>query len=266
MGARLRWSSVRVFWLPKAGNSLAEYEDAFWPREEQFFDSIPMRLAVADGATETSFSGLWARLLVTAYGRGRLTGENLPAELHRLRRAWRRCVGQKPLPWYAEEKLRWGAFSSLLGLTVLPPELPGAQAGRWRSMAVGDSCVVQARGDEMVCSLPFTRSDEFNSRPILVSSLDSDDATEVAANSASGSWQAGDIFYLMTDALAGWCLRGVESGEDVFARLNSIETQVQFEILVTDLRSTSDIEGLPVLKNDDVTLVQCTISSDSTTA
>ena len=102
--------ACHVFWLPKAGNTPAEYEDAFWPRHYCLDSSGPVRLAVADGATETSFSGLWARLLVAAYGRGRLTvDENEPA-LRRIRRIWKRAVGQKPLPWYAEEKLRSGAF------------------------------------------------------------------------------------------------------------------------------------------------------------
>src|SRR5579862_2824599 len=118
--------ACQVFWMPKEGNTLAEYEDAFWPREKQIGDTFPLRLAVADGATETSFSGLWARLLVAAYGRGRLAEGNLQSALDQIRHVWRRAVGQKPLPWYAEEKLRSGAYASLLGLTTLPPLAPEA--------------------------------------------------------------------------------------------------------------------------------------------
>ncbi len=253
--------ACHVFWMPKAGNSLAEYEDAFWPREVPFCESVPLRLAVADGATETSFSGLWARLLVTAYGRGRLTDESRADELRKIRRVWRRSVGQKPLPWYAEEKLRSGAYSSLLGLTIDPPQSPDERNGTWHATAVGDSCLVQVRGDEMVSSFPYSCSDEFNSRPLLVSSLDGEDESEIGAQTRSGQWQSGDTFFLMTDALAAWFLRGVEAGEQVFARLHAVETQAQFETLVTDLRSTSDGEGMPRLKNDDVTLVRCMMSS-----
>ncbi len=113
-------ASIRVFSLPKAGNSVAEYEDACWPRQaRELSDNI--HLAVADGATETSFSGLWARLLVNAYGRGRLTEAAWIHDLSKIRRVWQRAVGQKPLPWYAEEKLRLGAYSALTGVTIYPP-------------------------------------------------------------------------------------------------------------------------------------------------
>jgi len=249
--------ACHVFSMPKEGNTPAEYEDAFWPREALSFDSVPIRLAVADGATETSFSGLWARLLVTAYGRGRLAEKDWHIDLPKIRRAWRRAVGQKPLPWYAEEKLRAGAYSSLLGLTILSPQPRDAREGTWHALAVGDSCLVQARGDEMISSFPFSRADEFNSRPLLVSSLDSHDDAESEARQASGRWTSGDAFFLMTDALAAWCLRGVEADEQVIDGLRSVETQGQFESLVADLRGDVDDEGLPRLKNDDVTLVRC---------
>src|SRR5690242_8121771 len=94
---------LRVFWQPKAGNSAAEYEDACWPRESGDRSGVT-HLAVADGATETSFSGLWARLLVKAYGRGLLAEATWDEDLSKIRRVWQRAVGQKPLPWYAEEK------------------------------------------------------------------------------------------------------------------------------------------------------------------
>jgi hypothetical protein len=248
---------TRVFWMPKAGNTPAEYEDAFWPRKDRLDVSGPVRLAVADGATETSFAGLWARLLVSAYGRGRLTAVEDELELRRIRRVWTRAVGQKPLPWYAEEKLRAGAFSSLAGLTLLSPEAAAAATGDWQATAIGDSCLLQARGGSLLFSFPFSHAHEFNSRPRLISSLDGDDLTESAVDSISGTWQAGDTFYLMTDALACWALRGVEVKESVFERLTALETQPDFEALVVELRSTIDADGRPLLKNDDVTLVRC---------
>ena len=56
-----------AYWLPKEGSREDEYEDAFAPA--QAADDAPSEFlcAVADGATETSFSGLWAQLLVEAY-------------------------------------------------------------------------------------------------------------------------------------------------------------------------------------------------------
>jgi hypothetical protein len=254
-----QWICMRAFWLAKAGNTPAEYEDAFWPRDGRLHESGAARLAIADGATETSFSGAWARLLVASYGRGFLYDSNFDAELRRIRRIWARFVGRKPLPWYAEEKLRSGAFSSLLGLTVLPAEAPGGSTGDWHATAVGDSCLLQLRDDELICSFPLTRADQFNSRPLLISSLEGDDRAELGAGRSSGRWQAGDAFFLMTDALASWALCGVEAGDDVLRRLSSVEAQADFESLVTVERSTCDGDGAPRLKNDDVTFVRCSM-------
>ncbi|HVK06711.1 MAG TPA: hypothetical protein VM490_24815, partial [Armatimonadaceae bacterium] len=55
----------------KAGNSDDEYEDAF-AAAVRSTDGELCRIAVADGATGASFSGLWARLL-----RG-VPGQRLP--------------------------------------------------------------------------------------------------------------------------------------------------------------------------------------------
>ena len=46
--------------LPKDGNTKAEYEDAAYPGNEINYYGELFRCAVADGATETSFSRLWA--------------------------------------------------------------------------------------------------------------------------------------------------------------------------------------------------------------
>ena len=95
---------AQAFWLPKSGSTEGEYEDAFWPkrlpvdREAELSD---FRVAVADGATETSFSGLWAKLLVRSYAEGRLLPEGFAASLVKLQARWRSAITRKPLPWYA---------------------------------------------------------------------------------------------------------------------------------------------------------------------
>src|SRR4051794_35023330 len=99
---------VRAFSVSKAGNLPEEYEDAFWPRDPVDSVAGDVRLAVADGATETSFSGLWATILAQSYVEGALEGENLIEELTPLQRLWRERLGERQLPWYAEEKLRSG--------------------------------------------------------------------------------------------------------------------------------------------------------------
>src|SRR5690349_16830200 len=107
------WARLQAFWMPKHGNLASDYEDAFWPRHLSR-ECGELRIAIADGATETSFAALWARLLVRAYAKHQWNGDLGSVELTRIRRAWKRCTKNRPLPWYAEEKARLGAFSSLL--------------------------------------------------------------------------------------------------------------------------------------------------------
>src|SRR5262245_58112070 len=108
--------SAQALWLPKAGNTPEEYEDACWPQEPVIDrEAARFRCAIADGATETSFSGLWANQLVREYCR-QTSVKQFVGSLPRLRQEWQWQVSAKPLPWYAEEKARSGAFAAFLGL------------------------------------------------------------------------------------------------------------------------------------------------------
>lgn len=234
---------TRVHWLPKAGNSEDEYEDAFWP--PTFSRSgRTVRCAIADGATETSFSRDWARLLVEAYGQARLSVRGWNEDLAFLGGVWRYNVGQKPLPWYAEEKLRQGAFAALLGLT-----LAAARDGsmRWSALAVGDCCLFQLRDRHLVTCFPISRSDEFNSRPYLIGSVRPWGMDAARPMRASGRSLPGDRFFLMSDALACWFLAAAEADACPWEEID--EAGAAFPNWVTGLRGTG------AMRNDDVTLL-----------
>lgn len=241
------------WWLPKRGNTAEEYEDACWPRDLCSGPCAAFRCAVADGATETSFSGLWARLLVRAHGRGRLTPRGLPEALRPLQREWRRRVSATPLPWYAEQKADQGAYAALAGLTLTAP--CSGRGGGWHALAVGDSCVFQLRGGGLVATLPVACSADFTSRPALLSS-------DAAANeglagrltAVSGEWAPGDTFYLMTDALAQWFLHNIEDGRRPSPLPREPRAAV-FEEWIGDLRARGEI------RNDDVTLVRVEVEA-----
>src|SRR5688572_8776634 len=97
---------IQSFSLHKAGNKPEEYEDAFWPTSQGRFEGRNFRLALADGATESSFSGLWAQMLVYSYGRSPLTPLNLQHRVEKRSRRWAQHVTAKPLPWFALEKVQ----------------------------------------------------------------------------------------------------------------------------------------------------------------
>ncbi|OJW23939.1 MAG: hypothetical protein BGO49_17290 [Planctomycetales bacterium 71-10] len=255
--------TIRAFSLPKAGNCESEYEDAAWPCNASEGTSFPVRMAVADGATEASFSAFWARLLVQDYGEGLLTEETLPDRLMVLRDSWKESVGKEPLPWYAEEKLRSGAFSSLLGLTIERDPEVHRDGGRWTALAIGDSCLFHVRGGELLLAFPLARTSDFDSRPVLIPSVrGGDEGLEGAMRAAGGRWREGDVFYLMTDAFACWFLRRLELREgDPIGFVEGIQDDSSFEEVIRHQRGDRTEDGLVMLKNDDVTLIRCRLGA-----
>jgi hypothetical protein len=234
-----------AFWTPKAGNSEAEYEDAFWPKQP-INGEFRSKFAVGDGATETSFSGLWARQLVRAYCRGQFDANNDYSGLKRLQRCWWRIVRSKPLPWFAEQKLESGTFAALIGLTF-ESRSSDAEDGTWRACAVGDSCLVQMRGDSLIAALPLDCSDSFTNSPALLPTRCDDQAFEQVIRSFNGEWLSGDHFYLMTDALAAWFFRATEAGDSPWVALRDLDG-TRFVDWVEGARKSRK------MRNDDVTL------------
>lgn len=229
----------RVFSCPKQGNTADEYEDAFWPPHGRDGEQPLFRLAVADGATESSFAGRWAALLVRAYCRGRLLP--LGAALGPIQRVWQREIESRPLPWYAEEKARAGAFSSVVGLTV--------RAGEWQAVAVGDSCLFHLRGTCLLCAFPLECSNAFTQRPALLASVAGRNGfLRQGVPTISGQWEPGDRFLLATDALACWLLRRWENGEVI----DLPESGDALQAMIARARRAA-------LRNDDVTLTSLTV-------
>jgi hypothetical protein len=237
-----------AFWLPKAGHTAQEYEDACWPQEPLDLQTDLARFAVADGATETSFADIWARDLSCAYGKGWFSRGNTRHALDLLRRVWHRRIRHKTLEWYAQEKAAIGAFSSLIGLTI--KHNSADSSGRWHALAVGDSCLFHIRGKTVLNCFPLERSDQFNSRPNLICSVA---PTLPRPLTSFGYWESGDVFYLLTDALACWFLRGREKQTCDADRLCKLTSQEQFSRFIAEQRASRR------LRNDDVTLLRVTV-------
>ena len=249
------------FWVPKHGSSAEEYEDAFAPTRGGELAGEGLRFAVADGATEAAFAKLWARLLVAAYRKGWIGGRT-PAThdgLERLGRLWQRRVSGKPLPWYAEEKVRSGSFAALCGLelsvseddTAAPSGRPENSArGTWKCWTVGDCCLFHLRGERLLGSFPVEAPEDFGSRPVLLATkMARNGAALASAGSAWGDWAAGDAFYLMSDAIACWFLTEHTSGRPPWREAHELDAE-GFPGWVSGLREERG------LRNDDVTLMR----------
>jgi hypothetical protein len=235
-----------AFRLPKHGSTRAEYEDAMaWSRHQR-------RFAVADGASASAFARLWAQLLVHAYVAGQLTADSIEEDLAPLQARWSTVVAQRDLPWYAVEQARRGAFAALVGLTL-------EATGEWRALAIGDCCVFHLRDGALVAAHPLSDADAFDNRPLLLGSRPIANTRLRGAGaivSAAGSWQPGDTFLLMSDALATTFLRQHAAG--CAGEVLCFErTAAGFRDWVNTLRQERQ------LRNDDVSLLWLALPTDA---
>ena len=197
---------LRQLLLPKLDHDASECEDAI------AFDTHTARFAVTDGATEAFHAQQWARNLAEHWVRNEatLTLEEfrkwVAAEGRELHASWNGLT----LSWYSEEKARTGSFAAFAGVELdLKTPTPS-----WQAIALGDTCLLHCRGKELLKSLPLSRSDSFNSAPVLVASncvLHESTMPSVVVH--SGTCEHGDVLLLASDAAASWCLQRFENGD-----------------------------------------------------
>lgn len=241
-----------VFWAPKAGNSPNEYEDACYPTKSVRLDGKKgFVCAVADGATESSFSGEWARILAEAYCRGSIRESTTNRSLTKLRQKWLSTTERTQLPWYAEQKAASGAFAALVGLTI-----HRAATRHWNALAIGDCCLFQIRKGSCIAAFPITEPDAFNNGPYLISSNEAHNADlREHLFTQRGEWEPDDAFYLASDAVAEWFLRSSLDGNEPWRVLSDLGTEDERQPFVEFI---SSLRHAGTLKNDDVTLLRLT--------
>jgi len=235
---------VRAFSCPKLGSTPSEYEDDVrWNRGARGRRAA-RRYAVADGASESSFARAWASRLTQAYVYGRLSAGSLTADLVPLQAQWRAAVAAKPLPWYAAEKARAGAFSALAGLTLHPDR-------SWTALAVGDCCIMHLREDVLLRSFPLSSPEQFGISPVLICSNPERNARlDGSLTTACGEWSLGDTFWLMSDALAAYTLGAVREGSSLPTEALPPTDPAESHAWLQRLRDERRI------RNDDVSLLR----------
>lgn len=252
-------ASVTTLWVPRAGSNVAQYEDAFYPRTDGARHARRLRFAVADGASESMLSGLWADLLVRTWCKARR--RRLPQILELAKGAWEvelaayledRDRNDRPIQWFEEPGLEKGAFATLLGVAFATDH--GHARGQWEAIAVGDSCLFQVRAGDLLSAFPIKSSTEFDSTPKLVPSRVADAERVLAAvDTERGEWRSGDTFFLATDAVAAFFLASYESGGAPWEALAPVGAEA-FPGFVAGLR------GDRSLRNDDVTVMRIEVA------
>jgi len=251
---KLHW---KAFTTSKFGNRAEDNEDKYWPNDlkKVLEDCGGFYCAISDGATSSSFSKLWADLLVRQVTRTPVSSRSISKVVRNASEIWSNQVGRLNLPWHAELKAKQGAFATLLCLNLWQPTDHSLGSGTWRAIAIGDSCMFQFRDGQRISTYPIESSQDFTNSPVLLSSQLSRNM-QVWGNLSekSGDWQSGDEFLLMTDAISGWFLRMLEEGHSPLecihnAFLHDSATSDAFDLWINDMRSRD------LIHNDDTTIV-----------
>lgn len=240
--------AVNSFVTPKAGCSAKECEDSVG------VDRRGMRFCVADGATESFDSRNWARQLTKSWVRSSRPvisredfAEWLPAAGDRLQSRWE----NRQLPWYAEEKSRSGAFAAFAGLMFERWE----GKLRWAAAVLGDSCIFRrGASGKLEDAIPFSCGADFNSHPTLIPSKRAMQPRALQEMQfRSGTVEPGDVFLVLTDAIAAWYLEMLESHPERAASFESLAgraCQDGLESLLAEERKRA------TLRNDDIAVIR----------
>jgi hypothetical protein len=257
-----------TFRVPKRGSSLQEYEDASWVGPDGSgngeIQQETVRVAVADGASESLLAGRWARRLVAVFGtakRATHTKHGFVAAYREAARGWDEEVEKyttereqrgAPIQWYEEPGLAKGAYA-----TIVAAEFNDGRQDRppiWRAVGVGDSCFFQVRDESLYASFPLSEATAFSYQPPLLASRGIDDnVLRRHIQLKAKDWERGDSFYIATDALAAWFLRTLEAGGRPWEPLRDLDTldaELEFEEWVDQKRDLGEMH------NDDTTLIR----------
>jgi hypothetical protein len=258
-------ASVMAYWEPKAGNSDAEYEDA-WQVNPGTGPEIPGEsavVAVADGATESTLARHWAVMIAQGFAAApdaSVDARFFAERAVELSSRWPATVDDyiagreraaNPLRWYERAGLEKGAFATVLALR-LSLEAAGGEAGsigRWNCAALGDTCLFHVRGGQLDLSFPVSLSVNFDRSPALLESRGARRETIMDhVRLAAGGVTQGDDFFVCTDALACWFLEKAEEGGRPWETLRDLD-EGKFADWVNATRHAHE------MRNDDVTLV-----------
>ena len=244
------------FTIPKAGNQDIENEDALFPTSGigESISGKPSTFIMADGATQTSFSGLWARCLIEACADKKLSEPIFLQSIENARETWLRSFEGKEIPWHAAEKIRQGAFSAITWLEIQHLPLHPGYAYSWKALAVGDCCLFIARNQSIYLSLPLQNPIDFSLSPTLVpTKRERLDSIKGKIQTARGSLKSGDQIILTSDAIAAWIMKQSQLDKlsflDMIKLIKNAKDGIGFSEWINSLRKSGE------LKNDDTSVI-----------
>jgi hypothetical protein len=246
--------SLKVLQVQKSEWGINQVEDAYQPRRMGSYCGDTLSFALSDGAGSISFPSIWAALLVRYYVKRIF---NTPKDLRRvlpgLAGLWKTKVRNKGLNWCSARKAEQGSYASLLGFTLEEPK--NLSEIKWHAIAIGDTVLFQFRGEKLIMEFPHYSTEDFEKNPVLLSTIaDRNESALAELNTTTANCQQGDVFMLMTDALAQWfvecCENSKKPWETLLGFLKVGKSNHQgFKEWVESLRAKGD------MRNDDTTLM-----------
>ncbi|MGP6206446.1 hypothetical protein ACNF42_00200 [Cuniculiplasma sp. SKW3] len=233
--------TIKSFNFSKVGNRQEESEDSF------ALNSQKGRYAICDGASDSIFSGLWAKCLADSF-----VSEpyNLDSEeeyflmLTDARKKWFSSINWARLPWNVKNKSIRGSYCTFLGVSIVSDDAIYCDA--W---AVGDSCLFIFE-DNNFSSFPLTKPEDFGVHPDLVWSGYGHPMNErkeyrpdYKVKKLSIEIPEGSKIVIATDALSKYLMEGGEES------LNNVLQNMHSRDFFDERRSDGSI------KNDDLSAV-----------
>lgn len=232
-----------VLQVPKPGSQPDQCEDAFG------YSEASSLAAVCDGAGTAFEARSWARLLARRFIEHPPLGgsdEELLDWLDTVSGQWSQSIQWQTLNIYEELKADSGSAATLIGLQLTPSPRQAA-TGTWRCLAMGDSCLFQVRNGQLIVAVPIQRAADFGVHtPLLSTKRDSNLKSIGRRVTEEGTWAEGDIFFLVTDAVAQWFLRMYEQGGTPWNDLAALD-ESRFRDFVHDAQARR------LMRQDDAT-------------
>jgi len=238
----------------KEKESIQDCQDALQVKTDCF--------AIADGASDGgAYPEIWADLLVNHFcEKPNITNKNWQEWLKPIQESWLNDVKEKIKTNKENKNPSWFGNHKKLHEKKLPAgsTFIGAQfkENRLHVTLIGDSCMFIWQDNELVKSMPYTKSTEFSGVTKSFVSFEKDNKFEPQFIQYPIQKAKETYCVLATDAFAKWIFENVETKKSIFERLINISTQNQFEEIVASAR----VSEIPKLENDDVALIVVKIS------
>lgn len=210
------------------------------------------RICIADGTSESVYSGKWAEIITKDFVDNYSDFVNDYDEWHtKAANKWEAEFVTDDLPWYLEMKLNQGSFSTFHGLFIQYNE---SKELICKSYYIGDSCLFLVRQEKLIRRIPDIKSNAFTNSPKLLATkkqyLRSPEKVEFHLENE-------DCILLMTDSLSQWFIDEYDNFNENKRWQELIDAGVEFDLRVflgNELKREKN--GMPAIRDDDLAIVR----------